>query len=297
MIGTTSVRRRILGGVLRAYRLDQGLAVEGAASILDCDPSKISRIETGVRGIRATELNELLTEYGVGEPERAALATIGRPLTAGGWWHGHSDVLTKNDREYFHLEAIADQIEVYEPQLVPALLQTAAYAEAAGEPAPDGALAALTLARQRALLGEHAVLGNRSLDLIVLIDEAVPHRPVGGPGVMYAQLHHLAQAAAGDVPGVALRVLPFSGGVRAAGTCGPVTILRFANAPRIGVVHLPRPGRGGTCLVGRDDLTAYTRTLEALASAALTPARSAQLLHNLADTYGSSSDTEMEAAS
>jgi hypothetical protein len=62
------------------------------------------------------------------------------------------------------------------------------------------------------------------------------------------------------------------------------------------VVYLPRPGRGGTCLVGQDDLTAYTRTFEALASAALTLARSAQLLHDLADTYDSS-DTDMEAAS
>jgi transcriptional regulator with XRE-family HTH domain len=117
---------------LRGYRVDQGLAVEGAASILGCDPSKIGRIENGVRGIRATELNELLTEYGVSEPERAALAAIARPLAAGGWWHGHSDVLTRNDREYFQLEAIADRIDVYQPQLVPALLQTAAYAEAVG---------------------------------------------------------------------------------------------------------------------------------------------------------------------
>jgi hypothetical protein len=153
----------------------------------------------------------------------------------------HADVLTRTDREYFQLEAIADQIEVYEPQLVPALLQTAAYAEAVGEPAPDGALTALTLARQRALLGERAVSGKRGPDLAVLIDEAVPHRPVGGPGVMHAQLHHLAQAADDDVPGIALRVLPFSGGVRAAGTCGPMTILRFANAPRSAWSTYPVP--------------------------------------------------------
>jgi hypothetical protein len=43
----TSVRRRLLGGALRQYRESLAYGIDVAASILGCDRSKISRIETG----------------------------------------------------------------------------------------------------------------------------------------------------------------------------------------------------------------------------------------------------------
>jgi transcriptional regulator with XRE-family HTH domain len=59
------VRRRLLGNALREYRESLGFNLDEAATILECDRSKVSRIETGERGIRGEELRELLTEYGV----------------------------------------------------------------------------------------------------------------------------------------------------------------------------------------------------------------------------------------
>ncbi len=296
MTETASVRHRMLGGVLRAYRDISGLGLEGAAGILECHPSKISRVENGVRGIRPREVRELLAEYGVSEQERNALAAIARIGAAAGWWQDHADMLTRTDREYLQLEAITHRIEVYEPELVPALLQTSGYAQALAGSVQSGGLAALSQARQRELFGEHEGTGQRGPELAVLIDEAVLYRMVGGPGVMRAQLVDLVRAARGDVPRVTVRVLSFSGGARAVGAGGPVTILRFADAPRAGVVYLARPGPGGTCLVGQDDLTAYVRTLAALTKAALTPARSAELMRDLAATYDKS-DTDLTGTS
>jgi transcriptional regulator with XRE-family HTH domain len=60
--GTPPVRRRLLGAALRRYRENLGYGLDEAARILECDRSKISRIETGQRGIRAKELRELLAE-------------------------------------------------------------------------------------------------------------------------------------------------------------------------------------------------------------------------------------------
>ena len=65
MTGSPPVRRRLLGSALREYRESLGYNLDEAARILECDRSKISRIETGERGIRPKELRELLTEYGV----------------------------------------------------------------------------------------------------------------------------------------------------------------------------------------------------------------------------------------
>ena len=50
--GDSPVRRRLIGGALRRYRENIGYTLEDAARILECDRSKISRIETGQRGIR-----------------------------------------------------------------------------------------------------------------------------------------------------------------------------------------------------------------------------------------------------
>ena len=52
MVTAPPVRRRLVGSALRRYREDLGYALEDAARILECDRSKISRIETGQRGIR-----------------------------------------------------------------------------------------------------------------------------------------------------------------------------------------------------------------------------------------------------
>ena len=61
MTGVPPVRRRLLGAALRRYRENLGFGLDEAARILECDRSKISRIETGQRGISARELRELLT--------------------------------------------------------------------------------------------------------------------------------------------------------------------------------------------------------------------------------------------
>jgi transcriptional regulator with XRE-family HTH domain len=59
-----------VGGALRRYREYLGYTLAEAARILECDPSKVSRIECGHRGIRDEELRELLAEYGVGRNSR-----------------------------------------------------------------------------------------------------------------------------------------------------------------------------------------------------------------------------------
>src|SRR6201997_1769070 len=93
MTGTPPVRRRLLGSALRGYREGLGYNLDEAARILECDRSKISRIETGQRGIRPKELRELLTEYGVPDREQAALVAIASLGGRRGWWHPYADVL------------------------------------------------------------------------------------------------------------------------------------------------------------------------------------------------------------
>ena len=140
MNGTPPVRRRLVGMALRRYRENRGFTLEDAARVLECDRSKISRIETGQRGIRARDLRDLIAEYDIGEQERALLAAIATPKSASGWWQRYEDVLTGESRDYLIMESLAGQILTYHTQQIPDLLQTKAYALAVAEAstsAPD----------------------------------------------------------------------------------------------------------------------------------------------------------------
>lgn len=173
MIDSLPVRRRLVGGALRRYRENLGFGLDEAARILECDRSKISRIETGQRGIRPKELRELLAEYGVTEPEQGALAAIAQTTRRGGWWERYGDAITESHRELLALESAAHEILLYDPLQVPELLRTPPYAQAianAGLALSMGTtanmLAEITLARQA------AVLDSRRVNIIALIGEA-----------------------------------------------------------------------------------------------------------------------------
>src|SRR6266851_2380506 len=130
MTDAPPVRRRLLGAALRRFREQAGLTLEDAARILECDRSKISRIETGQRGVRPKELRELLVEYGVDDTRKDALVTIARQAHQAGWWQSYSHVLSDAYQDFISLEASAATIWTYEAQLVPGLLQTEDYARA-----------------------------------------------------------------------------------------------------------------------------------------------------------------------
>jgi hypothetical protein len=83
---------------------------------------------------------------------------------------------------------------------------------------------------------------------------------------------------------VSLRVLPFAAGAQAAAGSGSMTLLRFAEAPEIGVIHLAALS-GGISLQGREEVIRYQRAFDRLRAAALTPSRSAQLIRVLSRSY------------
>ena len=288
MTGNPPVRRRLLGAALRRYRENLGFGLDEAAQILECDRSKISRIETGQRGIRAKELRELLTEYGVPDDEQAALLAVAHRGRQHGWWQDYPGVLSDAGQDYVIMEAAAEEILTYEAHQVPDLLQTREYARALADADP-----ACTEEEQRAqavevkLIRQRVVLAERSPRLEFVIAEAALHQVVGGTRVMRPQLARLASLAGGagstgstGSSGLSLQVLPFAAGAYAAGV-GSMAILRFSDTPGLGVIHLAALS-GGVSLEDRDDLARYVRAFAQLRAAALSPAASARLLGDMA---------------
>jgi transcriptional regulator with XRE-family HTH domain len=287
--GGPPVRRRLVGGALRRYRENVGYALEDAARVLECDRSKISRIETGQRGIRPKELRELLTEYGVPDGEQAALAAIASRGQRG-WWHPYADILSEAYLDYLIMESAAAEIMVYEAQLVPDLLQTDAYARAIAAAEPgyttgeqrEDAVAAKAVRRQVVLSGmsagatDSAAKGRR---MWVILGEGALRQAVGGPAVLAGQVSHLIQLS-DDFPGLTIQVLPFAAGAHAAAGSGSLAILRFPDAPSLGVVYLEALS-GGVYLESQPDVARYIRAFALLRAAALSPAASLRLLRSL----------------
>jgi hypothetical protein len=257
-----------------------GYALEDAARVLECDRSKISRIETGQRGIRPKELRELLTEYGVAESEQVALVGLARRGDSRGWWDQYANVLPEAFADYIMMESTAAEIMTYEAQLVPDLLQTADYARAIASAAPgydtedqrELAVAAKA-ARQEVILG-----GNTRLSIV--IGEAALWQEVGGPQVMTAQIIRLAEVIR-DFPNVTLQVLPFSAGAHAAAGSASLAILRFPDAASLGVVYLEAMS-GGVYLESQVDVANYIRAFALVRAAALSAAETECLLRERA---------------
>jgi len=280
--GTPPVRRRLVGMALRRYRENRGFTLEDAARVLECDRSKISRIETGQRGIRARDLRDLIAEYDVGEQERALLAAIATSKSASGWWQRYEDVLTSESRDYLIMESLAAQILTYHTQQIPDLLQTKAYAIAVAEastsaPDPDAACrsAEATLARQQ------AILGAKEPELTVIVAEGALRQQVGGADVMRCQLARLVELT--DIsPQLIIQVLPFVAGAYPGLGVGGLTILTFPGAPGLGLVRIAGVS-GGIYLDDAEDVTRHASAFAQIRDAAFSVPASAAMLRRMAD--------------
>jgi transcriptional regulator with XRE-family HTH domain len=278
---TPTVRRRLLGSELRRLRDAAGFSLEDAARILECDRSKISRVETGHRGIRPKELRELLAEYGVDEERRYALAELARQANKRGWWHTYSDVLAEPYQDFISIEAVSAATWTYESQVVPGLLQTEDYAHAIAGASllkevkeQQDRFVAVRMARKQVLSRESS-----PLHLWAILGEACLRQKVGGPAVMRAQLQHLIEVSA-ELPNVTLQVLPFDVGAHA-GISGTFSILLFPEPAEIGVVYQGSL-TGGLYLEVPQEVVRYKLVFEHLRASALPTRSSVRLIEKVA---------------
>jgi hypothetical protein len=272
----------MLGGHLRELRERAGVSRTDAGWAIRSSESKISRLELGRVGFKERDVADLLTLYGVHEAiERDRLLELAREANDPGWWHRYGDVTPDWFDAYLGLEAAAELIRTYEIQFVPGLLQTADYARAVAQLTPGGArtpaeierVVALRTRRQRALDREPP------LKLWAVIEEAVLHRPIGGPEVLRNQLGALREAVAR--PNVTVQIIPLESTGHAA-TGGAFSLLRFPQHDLPDVVYLEHL-TSALYLDKRDDVESYTQALDLLASTSPSPQRTAQELTRLLD--------------
>lgn len=243
------------------------------AEALGISTTKVSRMETGDRGLFVDDVSALLGLYRVPAARREELLALIREGAERNWQKLQRGKLPTTWQDVIRFETDASALYNFEPQIVPGLLQTPEYARAmmcgANPELSDAEIDMLVSAR----MTRQAILAKRNPPAMhVVIDEAVLHRPVGEPGLMRRQLQHLAASA--TQPNVTLRVLPFSAGATP-GIEGPLLILDFAG--QASLIYLEH--RENTAFLEDEEYVKRAKlAMRRVRDAALAPADSIRLI-------------------
>ncbi|ATL67514.1 helix-turn-helix domain-containing protein [Nocardia terpenica] len=270
--GPTALRIAV-GGQLRKLREERGITREAAGEHIRGSHAKISRLELGRTGFKERDIRDLLSLYGVNDPEQRELfLDLVRKANQPGWWHRYSDLLPPWFETYLGLEHAAKAIRTFEGQLVPGLLQTEEYARAVVALGHENSE---TARRVELRCKRQEILERRGgPTLWAVIDEAVLHRPIGGQDVLRAQLAHLVDMS--SKPNVTIQILPYAaGGHAAAGSS--FTMLRFAEPELPDIVYLEQL-TSALYLDRQQDLELYRQVMDRLSVQAEPPERSRKVL-------------------
>ncbi|RKR88583.1 helix-turn-helix protein [Micromonospora pisi] len=268
---------RGLGGELRGLREAKKLGLRRVAARLDWQASKLSRMETGIQGIRAEDVASLLVIYGVTGDERRRLLGMAERSAESGWWEVIGG-LSDESRTLIRLEAEATSVVNWQPLLIPGLLQTADYTQVlmrdGGVEEPDAQ------SRVAARLGRQAVLTRpQPPELLAIVDEMVLRRVLGSPRLMARQLRHLIEAA--ERPNITLRVVPFAVGGHP-GLDGGFALFDFPRNKS--VVYLDQK-ISGLFLEETPQVAFFRREAERLGAVALSPTESVDFVARVATEH------------
>ena len=178
-----TIRRRRLAAELRRLRERADLTGDQAAELLGWSGSKISRIETHRIGVKPADLRKLFDLYRVDPAHREQIQALLREAAASSWLESVTAGFPADYATYLYAEAEADAVWIWDPLIVPGLIQTDAYARAVlagyGEmfklpPGDAERRIEIRRLRQNQLLDRHPLLR-----LSVVIDESTLYRKFG----------------------------------------------------------------------------------------------------------------------
>jgi hypothetical protein len=284
-----SAAYRELGGMLRRLREEAGLTGAALSERLDLPATQISRMESGKRSSSTTDVVHYVVGCG------GTLKTI-KPYVKltrlaerkQGYWISDARIGNSLQSLIFH-EASTSRSIVYEPQLIPGLLQTAEYIRAviaAIEPdLPEDQVAGMVRTREER---QRILHWANPASFTFYVHEHALRLRVGDAEMMHEQLLQLVLTAALD--NVTVCILPSAAGERSA-FGGPFQLLEFRENPSL--VYLDHPGGGGLFLEDRKFVEDYYQLLPKLTDVALDEGQSREFAANLADAYDRGSQPDV----
>ncbi|MFE7133566.1 helix-turn-helix domain-containing protein [Streptomyces sp. NPDC057638] len=209
MVGRArGVRKSELGSALRALRDSSGLEAKAVARGAAMSRSKLSKIETGRMAPSVTDVDLILTAIGVSEAVKAEYMTAAREAAteATAWRLVRRLGYSRKQQQVQALEAQTSVLRLFQPSLVPGLLQTPDYIRAVFA---RKNLSAEQLDRTiMARLARQSVLRTEGKTFRFTITEPVLRWRILPPLAMAEQVDRLVSLS--RLPGVDIRVVQLS---------------------------------------------------------------------------------------
>jgi transcriptional regulator with XRE-family HTH domain len=184
------------GTELRKLRICKGFTQRKLSEAVHLSISHLSMIENGHRGPTVDLVRRMDEALGLGTTLTGLLDRLNRAAAQLPSWF----------RPWLEFEREAEALRMWEPLMVPGLLQAEGYARAILSRKPGISIeqveehVAARMERQNILKRPVPPL------LWVILDEGILSRPVADPGIMKAQFEHLLDI--GENPHISLQVLP-----------------------------------------------------------------------------------------
>jgi transcriptional regulator with XRE-family HTH domain len=240
-----------LGGELRRLRTAAGLSGARLASVAGVPQATVSRVETGNRVAGPEVVMGLFAALGLERNEQERLASLARAAYARSSPRRADAGVSFQVGARVKLGRAARVVRSFESVVVPALLRTAEYREAAGLPPGDADTAGLVTAP-----------GGEGRSFTFVLSEAVLRTWPGSGECMPAQFAHLLAIA--DRPGVRLGLLR-AGLAPAPGRGQPVHGFTLYDDSAVSVETFTRE----LTLTAEQDVRAYREAFAALERSAV----------------------------
>ncbi|MGJ7906787.1 helix-turn-helix domain-containing protein [Actinopolyspora sp. H202] len=200
-----AVRRVQVGLILRNLRNAAGVSPPKISERLDWYSGKLTKVERGDLTASAAEIEVMLEMYGVADDQEQAerLRALGkearrrdRPSTVPDWAN-----------TFLALEGASSEIKAYDPEVIPAILQTEHYARAVLSNPLDESVDPEPGVAERMMRADRA-LHDEGPRVWVVLGEAVLYRQIGDYQVLRDQLQHLRKMAKRS--NVTIQIIPFT---------------------------------------------------------------------------------------
>jgi transcriptional regulator with XRE-family HTH domain len=277
--GSSAARQVRLASELRRLRKRTRLTGREVAARLEWSVAKLSRIENGLTRVKIDDLHRFMDLYDVPSPDRADLIALGEESREADLLSELGGDLPEGHAQVLQAESEAEAIWIWEPQVVPGLLQLEEYTRALLQLWP-GIFARPAQAIERRVetrqLRQRALTRDPPPELLFVIDESVLLRRVASPTIMRSQLARLAEVS--EESNIELRVLPLKGD-QVIGT-GAFNYFRFpeihgfSRPDTVAFEHL----QGTTFAESELDVNTYQRIFKALRDKSLGPQASHDIL-------------------
>ena len=293
-VAIPTVARRQLAREIVQLRKFAGMTQVAAATKMEWSQAKLWRLEKAESNVVVTsrDIAALAQLYKAGKTKTSNLMLLHKRMSDfSGDWISENEEIPEWFRVYAGMEQMATRFREYHSELVTGVFQTPDYAltviraNAEGDPkVSDREIQERLEIRLRRADILHRV-SPPAPKLMVVLNEAIIRRPVGGPLVMAEQLRHLAKVS--ELSNVDLRILPFSAGMhRGALAAGSFVILDFAEDDEPTTVY-SEALTGSAYLQDADASDRYIWAWEGILPLSLDPEKSRELLINTAKEFAS----------